>query len=377
MKKQPTHKKQITYRKLCLSVLFTLVLLGLSAAYFDTLSLTSGIRKLGIPLLRLMGFITIGLLAGQIIEAMGWTREVAVLARPLFRYSKMGNHCSAAFTMAFISGAAANAMLLEFYEEHKISKLQLFLANYINQFPAFFLHLPTTVFIVLPLTGIAGAFYFLITVLATLFRTFCFLTFGHFYLNEQKKIIAGGATPKYGSSHEQANAAEQTKATPSKNRMNHRKKPDKVALLKTIQHRLPVRIANIFIWVLPIYTLVFILNVNGFFNYLNQTLSAYVTISLMPVESLSIVILSFAAEFTSGFAAAGALMNAGVLSVKQTVIALLLGNVLAFPIRALRHQLPRYMGIFSPKIGLQLLLSGQFFRVVSIIFIGTLYYWAV
>ena len=94
----------------------------------------------------------------------------------------------------------------------------------------------------------------------------------------------------------------------------------------------------------------------------------------MPVESLSVIILSFAAEFTSGFAAAGALMNAGILSVKQTVIALLLGNVLAFPIRALRHQLPRYMGIFSPKMGLQLLLSGQFFRMVSILFIGTLYY---
>ena len=94
----------------------------------------------------------------------------------------------------------------------------------------------------------------------------------------------------------------------------------------------------------------------------------------MPVESLSVVILSFAAEFTSGFAAAGALMEAGVLTVKQTVIALLMGNVLAFPIRALRHQIPRYMGIFSPKMGLQLLLSGQVFRVVSIIMMGLLYY---
>jgi hypothetical protein len=377
MNEKPIHKRQINYRKLCLSVLFTLLLLGLSTAYFDTLSLASGIQKLGLPLLRLMGFITIGLLAGQIIEAMGWTREVAVLARPLFRFSKMGNHCSAAFTMAFISGAAANAMLLEFYEEQKISKLQLFLANYINQFPAFFLHLPTTMFIVLPLTGIAGGFYFLITFLATLFRTLCFLTFGHVYLKEPCERTGNETTPAAIDSQKPATAMGKPQATGSKNRMTTRKKPDKIALLKTIQHRLPVRIANIFTWVLPIYTLVFILNVNGFFNYLNQALSAYVTISLMPVESLSIIILSFAAEFTSGFAAAGALLNAGVLSVKQTVIALLLGNVLAFPIRALRHQLPRYMGIFSPKMGLQLLLSGQFFRVVSIILIGTLYYLAV
>ncbi len=365
MKKHPT-KKQINYKKLCLSVLFTLFILGVSALYFDTLSPASCMKKLGLPLVRLMGFITIGLLAGQIIEAMGWTRQVAVLARPLFKYSKMGNHCSAAFTMAFISGAAANAMLLEFYEEKKISKLQLFLANYINHFPAFFLHLPTTMFIVLPLTGIAGGYYFLITFLATLFRTLCFLGFGHFCLKAPQTIAPEGVVYQG-----------QTETAQTKKEMNARTKPDGAALFKTIKKQLPVRIANIFTWVLPIYTLVYLLNANGFFDYLNHTLSSYVTIRLMPVESLSIVILSFAAEFTSGFAAAGALMNAGVLSIKQTVIALLLGNVLAFPIRALRHQLPRYMGIFAPKMGLQLLLSGQFFRVGSILFIGTIYYLAV
>jgi hypothetical protein len=371
MKQHQTKKrvqKQINYRKLILSVLFTLFILGVSAVYFEPFSLASGIKRLGLPLVRLMGLISLGLLAGQLIEAMGWTRQVAVLARPLFRYSKMGNHCSAAFTMAFISGAAANAMLLEFYEEKKISKLQLFLANYTNQFPAFFLHLPTTMFIVLPFTGIAGAYYFLITFLATLSRTVCFLTFGHFFLK-------GSAAPPNPNKPKKDCSSGQTDKTQSINEGGTQKKPEFMVLLKSVKNRLPVRIANIFIWVFPIYTLVYILNTNGAFDYLNQALSAYVTMTIMPVESLSVIILSFAAEFTSGFAAAGALMNAGVINIKQTVIALLLGNVLAFPIRALRHQLPRYMGIFSPKMGLQLLLSGQFFRVVSILFIGTLYYY--
>ena len=67
-------------------------------------------------------------------------------------------------------------------------------------------------------------------------------------------------------------------------------------------------------------------------------------------------------------------MNAGVLTTKQTVIALLMGNVIAFPLRALRHQIPRYMGIFSPRMGLSLLVSGQFFRIISIIIVGLIYY---
>ena len=113
----------------------------------------------------------------------------------------------------------------------------------------------------------------------------------------------------------------------------------------------------------------------GLFKVLREALAGYVVTSFMPMESLSVIILSFAAEFTSGFAAAGALLEAGVLTIKQTVLALLIGNILAFPVRALRHQLPRYIGIFSPKMGTQILLMGQGFRVTSIIVVGIIYYY--
>jgi hypothetical protein len=142
-----------------------------------------------------------------------------------------------------------------------------------------------------------------------------------------------------------------------------------------IRSRLPGRISRIAVYVVPIYTLVFVLNGMGLFMWLREGLAGYVVTTFMPMESLSVIILSFAAEFTSGFAAAGALLNAGVLTVKQTVLALLIGNVLAFPIRALRHQLPRYIGIFSPKMGTQLLLMGQGFRVSSIIIMGVIYFY--
>ena len=76
--------------------------------------------------------------------------------------------------------------------------------------------------------------------------------------------------------------------------------------------------------------------------------------------------MGLSSVFDDLFAAAGALMSAGVLTVKQTVIALLAGNILAFPIWALRHQLPHYMGIFQPKMGTQLLVMGQILRIGSI-----------
>lgn len=348
----------LNFKALSISIAVSALLPPVSTLFFSPVPMDVVISRLLFPLCRLSGFIAVGLVAGQLIEGLGWTRQVAVVARPFFRFSRMGDHCSAAFTTAFFSGTAANAMLAEYLDQGKIGRVHLFLSNYINQFPAFFLHLPTTMFIVLPLTGAAGGLYFLLTFLAVVLRTSLFLVFGHLYLKNPPGRGPMPGTPATG--------------TPMPGPEPQKKSVQEIFF--KIRQRLPARIGTILIWVLPIYSLVFILHWNGVFDFLNTALSRTVALNLMPVESLSVVILSFAAEFTSGFAAAGALMHAGVLTVKQTVLALLLGNILAFPIRALRHQLPRYLGIFSPKTGLQLLLSGQLFRVVSIIVVGTLYY---
>ena len=127
-------------------------------------------------------------------------------------------------------------------------------------------------------------------------------------------------------------------------------------------------------YVVPIYIAVFLLSHMGLFDCTRQWLAQWVVTRFLPVEALSLVVLSFAAEYTSGFAAAGALLQEGVLTTQQAVLALLVGNVVAFPIRALRHQLPRLMGIFSPRLGMQLLLLGQGVRISSLVVIGAVFY---
>ena len=349
----PRKKSKPRIRAVVISLVLSALFLTLGILSIDNLGMEVLVRKLFWPLLRLMGFICIGLTAGQLIEATGWTRSLAVVAMPAFRFGNLGAQCSAAFTAAFFSGVAANAMLLEFYKEDKITRKQLFLSNFINQLPGFFLHLPTTFFIVIPLTKWAGALYFLIIFAATLLRTILFLVYGHLRLD-----------PPQGDYH--GVPADADSAPGARKKIS--------AIMETIKARLPARITNIAIYVIPIYIIVFILNSMGFFDLARKWLAGYVASTLLPIESLSVVVLSFAAEFTSGFAAAGALLDAGVLTTKQTVIALLIGNVVAFPIRALRHQLPHYMGIYSPKMGIQLLLMGQGFRISSLILVGMLYY---
>ncbi len=341
------------YRPLVISVVCSLVLIGVGRTVVDGLTVHRLVSGLVGPLLRLLGFIALGLVVGQAIEATGWTRRLAVVAAPLFRFSNLGARCSAAFTTAFFSGVAANAMLLGFYKEEKITRRQLYLSNLMNQLPTYFLHLPTTFFVVVPLTGRAGVIYFLLTFAALVGRTVLVSVYGRVFCRAdcRQKAVAD-APPPAGA---------------------RRRGWDDV--MASIRRRLPGRLTRIAVYVVPIYLFVFLVNAMGGFAAAQQLLGRFVVTSVLPVESLSVVILSFAAEFTSGFAAAGALMDAGVLTVKQTVIALVAGNVVAFPLRALRHQLPHYMGIFSPKMGLQLLLLGQGMRVVSLIVIGLAYYY--
>ncbi len=316
----------------------------------DTVDGTHLYRRLVIPLGRLLLFIVVGLALGQMIEAWGWTGRLGALAGPLFRFARLGSRCSAAFVTAFMSGAAANAMLYDYWRESKINKRQLFLTNLANQLPAYFLHLPTTVFIVLPLTGRAGVLYFLITFIAAVIRFTLVLGYGRVRPSAMPDTVAAGPDDP-----------------PPARRPSQ-------GIGQVLKRKLPRRLGSIATFVVPIYIAVFLFQSAGMFDVLRQWIAQWVTTVFIPIEALSLVVLSFAAEFTSGFAAAGALMNAGVITIKQTVLALLIGNVVAFPIRALRHQLPRLMGIFAPKMGLQLLFLGQGIRIASLVLVGWVYY---
>ncbi len=349
-----SRQKKTNGPTLAAGLLITIGVLAVGLSMVDSMTAAKLPSRLLIPLGRMLAFVCAGLVVAQVIDDTGWTRSLGALAAPMFKFANLGHRCSAAFTAAFFSGVSANAMLLDFYKEKQITRKQLFLTNFINQFPAFFLHLPMTFFIVVPLTRTAGLFYFLLTFLATCLRTFLFALFGHFFVDAQAK----------GAAADEAFWAQGAQGA------SKRKKP----LTQSLKEKLPSRFVRVVAFVIPVYTVVYVLTAAGAFDAIEDFMTRFAVQNFVPAQSLGVVVLSFASEFTAGFAAAGALMDAGTITMKQTVIALLLGNIIAFPIRAIRHQLPRYMGIFSPGMGLSMLLMGQGFRVASIILVGVVYW---
>ncbi len=302
------------------------------------------------PLLRLVFYVSIGLMVANIIETLNWTRHVAKAASPLIRVGRLSDTSGASFSLAFFSGVSANTMLAEAFDQGKMSKRELILANLFNSLPTYFLHLPTMFFITLPLIKGAAFVYVGLTFGASVLRTFSVLLLGKILLPERD-----------GESCVSCRLEDEGP-------VNFRE-----ALVKAFD-RFKARIQRILIYTVPIYICFFFLNRSGMFRVVESFLENHVQmLSWLHPESLSIVVFHIAAEFTAGIAAAGALLDGGTLSEKEIVLALLVGNILSSPIRALRHQYPYYAGIFNPRLALELIMYNQFFRMMSIILMALAY----
>src|SRR5210317_1989212 len=139
------------------------------------------------PLLRLVFFVSLGLMIGNIIESLNWTHRVARIASPIIRRAHLSDITGASFSMAFFSGVTANTMLSEAYDQGKISRQELIFANLFNSLPTYFLHLPTLFFLAVPLIKSVAFVYVGLTLFAAFLRTVSILFVGRIVLPAHKE----------------------------------------------------------------------------------------------------------------------------------------------------------------------------------------------
>ncbi|MEW6426914.1 MAG: hypothetical protein AB1568_02640 [Thermodesulfobacteriota bacterium] len=301
------------------------------------------------PLLRLLFAVSLGILIGNFIESLNWTHHVAKLARPLVRLGRMSDVTGASFSVAFFSGVTSNTILAEAYDQKRLSRRELVLANLFNSLPRYFLHLPTVFFLTAPLVGAAAFYYVGITLTAAALQTLVVVLLGRLLLAARDESLAPPAVPGGGATLRQA-------------------------LDRSVQ-RFRKRIGRIVRYTVPVYTLFYFLNHYRFFDGAERFLADHLGfLSWLKPQSLGIVALHVTAEFAAGLAAAGALLDAASLSVRDVVLALMVGNILSTPMRAIRHQFPYYAGIFPPALAVELIFCSQALRVVTVLAGTVLYY---
>jgi hypothetical protein len=241
-------------------------------------------------------------------------------------------------------------MLAEAYDKEQMTKRELVLANLFNSLPRFFLHLPTVFFLTAPLIKLGAIIYVGLTFSAALLQTILVVLGGRMLLPANDGYID--------------------------NSPPHREKIGwRTAFDKSVK-RLKKRIGKILKFMIPVYLLFFIMNRLGLFAQMEEFIATKAWfLSWLNPQSLGIVILHVTTEFSAGLAAASVLLAENSLTYKEVVLALLVGNILSTPIRAIRHQLPYYTGIYNPRLALELVGVSQIARAFCVILVAILYFY--
>ena len=302
------------------------------------------------PLLRLLMGMALALLAANVLEALQWTRYLARLAAPLARFAHLRDEAGAAFALAFLSPAAANGVLSQAHGEGKLARRELLFANLFNSFPNFLVHLPTLFLLTWPVLGPPAACYAGLCLLAAATRTLLTMLAARALL---PPLACAAPTPLEDKPHKRLRET-----------------------LQTAWDCFRRRVQRLVCVTIPVYILVYLLQKYGWFEAAQNWLAGHADwLSFLKPQALGIIVLHLAAEMGAALAAAGSVFNTGGLNASEVVLALLVGNIVSTPMRAIRHQLPSYAGFFKPLLALELVLVNQTLRAASMICVAWLYWY--
>lgn len=303
------------------------------------------------PLLRLLAGLAAGLFLATILESLRLTDFLANLGRPLARLAHLGGIGASTFALSFVSPTAANGLLAENYADKKIGPRELLLSNLFNGLPATFSHMRAMLFLLWPVLGSGALLYVGLSLLAAALRTSLTIFLGRMLL------------PWPGGESNLSPAREYV--APKNFRMAFGRG------VRCFCRRLP----KLVYFTAPVCALMYFCQHYGLFNALEGCLSAH--LSWLPVvkpQAMSIVALQIFAELGATLGAASAVIGQGALDVRDVVMALLVGNVISTPIRAIRHQFPAYAGFFRPSMAFKLVLANQALRVLTMLAVIWVYY---
>ena len=136
------------------------------------------------------------------------------------------------------------------------------------------------------------------------------------------------------------------------------------------------RVPKLVCFTVPVYIIMYLLQRYGLFTAAEEWLAMHMEwLAFLKPQAMGIIVLHLAAELGAALGAAGSVLQTGGLEARDVVLALMVGNILSTPMRAIRHQLPAYAGFYRPALALRLILANQGLRAVSMAVVTLLYWW--
>jgi hypothetical protein len=283
----------------------------------------------------------LGVFLAELIVALKMMEKVAFLARPITQFAHLRQECGASFMTAFLSPVSANSMLASYYDSNFINKTELFIASMMTSFPAIVMHWRSMLPVLIPLLGFTGVQYFCILMLVGLVQTLLIILSGRLLLQENNEIL--------------------------EDQIHSERPPMKDAVSMSLMTSTRT-IKRIIFSTVPTTFVVFLLIGVGFLDVLTSHLSAIASYFPVPAEGLSIIVAQFA-NFLAAQTIAGNLLSQGILSSREIILALLVGDILSSILTIFRILMPYYVGIFGFKIGMQIMILATAIRTTLMLVI--------
>ncbi len=292
-------------------------------------------------LMATVPFMIIGVFLAELIVALRIMDKVAFLARPLTDFAHLRHECGASFVTAFLSPVSANSMLATYYEDEFINKRELFMASMMTSFPSIVMHWRSMLPVLIPLLGVTGVIYFCLLMFVGLLQTLLIIIGGRLLLQKNDCLLM--------------------------DRVHSKRPPLKDAIRMSIITSEKTAKRILFSTV-PTTFIVFLLIAAGFLDVLTSQLGGIANYFPIPPAGLSIVVAQFA-NFLAAQTIAGNLLSQGILSSREILLALLVGDVLSSITTIFRILMPYYVGIFGFKIGMEIMILSTAIRTALMLIV--------
>ena len=280
---------------------------------------------------RIVPVIAIGIFVTSFAVNIGLMKKFDRLIKPLSSKANISTISALSVVTCTFSTTAGFSMLVDGLNEKMVSEREVIATTVISSFPSILSHLFTYFIpVVIPILGLTtGAIYVCLVGLAAFLKT-CFGIFlARLWLKDAKT-----ASSKSRLSTNPDNALVEDK--------QHALNKSASSTYKMLKRIVPTMFITLFL-----VSVAMELNLFESFSAILKPLT-----NILGLESE--VILISATEIvntTAGIILAGSLLGEGLISTKGVLIALLLGNVVSFSARFVKHSLPLHVSLFGPKLG--------------------------
>ena len=262
---------------------------------------------------------------------------------PLVKHLNINPISLSSILACLLSPTVGYSILAEGLRSGKISEEEVIATSLANSFPSILSHTLTFFLpVVIPILGLTGVIFLIIRLGVALVKSIL----GILYL---WRISRGGGTEK------------ELKIK------GYKKRDVKASLYSTLKFSkrvVPVMFITMF--------LVVLLSNLGVFQYLNSLIMP-VTERFHLNPNIGLLALTEVINVYGAVVMAGEFLRESILSPREVLIGLVIGNVVTFSSRYVKHSLPLHIALFGPRLGSKVvMINGIITLLLDIIVIGLL-----